>query len=64
MAGRIEAWEGSCCSCGSGEPTSMEAENVIRRIYVILQKRRKVPFVAGDSGDGMAPLIHHCPSTY
>eukprot|EP00965_Chrysotila_dentata_P260221 6213824-Pleurochrysis_carterae.AAC.3 len=37
------------------------ANQVIRRIYV---KRRIVPSVTGESGDGMAPLICHCPSTY
>eukprot|EP00965_Chrysotila_dentata_P155039 5122908-Pleurochrysis_carterae.AAC.1 len=35
---------------------------VIRRIFVILRKRRIVPSVAGESGDGMPPRIHHCPS--
>eukprot|EP00965_Chrysotila_dentata_P129284 4273608-Pleurochrysis_carterae.AAC.2 len=37
---------------------------LIRRIYVIQQKQQTVPSVAGASGDGMAPPIHHCPSKY
>eukprot|EP00965_Chrysotila_dentata_P098338 3250960-Pleurochrysis_carterae.AAC.2 len=40
------------------------AKKLNRRIYVILRKRRVVPFVAGESGDRMAPLIHHRPSKY
>eukprot|EP00965_Chrysotila_dentata_P072089 2381529-Pleurochrysis_carterae.AAC.1 len=34
---------------------------LIRRIYVILRKRCIAPSVAGESGDGKAPLIHHSP---
>eukprot|EP00965_Chrysotila_dentata_P015480 512256-Pleurochrysis_carterae.AAC.1 len=37
---------------------------MIRRIYVNQLKRRIVPSVAGESGDRMAPLIHHSPSKY
>eukprot|EP00965_Chrysotila_dentata_P261041 6214118-Pleurochrysis_carterae.AAC.3 len=33
-------------------------------IYVTLRKRRMVPFVAGEGDDGMATLIHRCPSEY
>eukprot|EP00965_Chrysotila_dentata_P226070 6195170-Pleurochrysis_carterae.AAC.14 len=35
---------------------------LIRIIYVIQRKRRIVHSVAGESGDAMAPLIHHSPS--
>eukprot|EP00965_Chrysotila_dentata_P262490 6214581-Pleurochrysis_carterae.AAC.4 len=37
---------------------------MIRRIYVIQQKRRIVPSVAGESVDGMAQLTRHSPSKY
>eukprot|EP00965_Chrysotila_dentata_P262797 6214676-Pleurochrysis_carterae.AAC.1 len=37
---------------------------LIRRIYVILRKRRIVPSVVGENGNGMALLIHHRPSKY
>eukprot|EP00965_Chrysotila_dentata_P140249 4636716-Pleurochrysis_carterae.AAC.1 len=37
---------------------------MIRRIYAIQRRRRMVPSVAGESGDGMAPLILQCPSKY
>eukprot|EP00965_Chrysotila_dentata_P145031 4789090-Pleurochrysis_carterae.AAC.1 len=37
---------------------------MIRRIHAILQKRRIVPSVAGEIGDGMTPLTRHSPSKY
>eukprot|EP00965_Chrysotila_dentata_P224072 6193965-Pleurochrysis_carterae.AAC.1 len=40
------------------------APQLIRSIYVILRKRRIVSSIAGERGDGMAPLIHHRPFTY
>eukprot|EP00965_Chrysotila_dentata_P256533 6212572-Pleurochrysis_carterae.AAC.1 len=39
-------------------------QRVIRRSYVIQRKGRIVPSVARESGDGMAPLVHHSPSKY
>eukprot|EP00965_Chrysotila_dentata_P018136 603025-Pleurochrysis_carterae.AAC.1 len=51
-----------------GSPRWQVAESelgfVTRRVYVIQRKRRIVPSVAGESGDGMASLLHHCPSKY
>eukprot|EP00965_Chrysotila_dentata_P095715 3163609-Pleurochrysis_carterae.AAC.1 len=44
--------------------SQMTARTVLRRIYVIQRKRHFVPSVAGESGDRMAPLIRHSPSTH
>eukprot|EP00965_Chrysotila_dentata_P011832 388520-Pleurochrysis_carterae.AAC.1 len=44
--------------------TAAENSLLIRRTYVILRKRLTVTIVAGGSGDGMAPLTHHCPSKF
>eukprot|EP00965_Chrysotila_dentata_P120512 3985239-Pleurochrysis_carterae.AAC.1 len=35
---------------------------MIHKIYVIPRKRRIIPSVAGESGDGRDSLIQHCPS--
>eukprot|EP00965_Chrysotila_dentata_P103919 3431627-Pleurochrysis_carterae.AAC.1 len=39
-------------------------QTAFRRFYVIPRQRSIVPSVVGESGDGMAPLIYHCPSKY
>eukprot|EP00965_Chrysotila_dentata_P045725 1518760-Pleurochrysis_carterae.AAC.1 len=50
---------GGAVQLGSASLTGDSQSNL--RHYA---KRRIVPFVAGESDDGMAPLIHHCLSKY
>eukprot|EP00965_Chrysotila_dentata_P166324 5491030-Pleurochrysis_carterae.AAC.1 len=45
-------------------PTTTIVQVLIRRISVILLKQRIVPFIAGESGDGMARLVHHFSFKY